>query len=87
MVERVDSRLTPSLSHVCKCGSSGSIWQVMMLTGARPSIFLSRSRIGRRYASHFSCPRMSSMARTTTASTPCSPTHCGVISLGNLPWT
>ena len=31
-----------------KCGSFGSMLHVMMLTGARPSIFLSRFRIGRR---------------------------------------
>src|SRR6266545_2547545 len=45
------SRLNPSLSQVCSCGSFGSRELVMMLTGARPSIFLRRRRIGRRNVS------------------------------------
>jgi len=53
-----------------------------MLTSARPSICLSRSRIGRRNDSYFCGSRRSSIERTTTASTPGSPTHCGVINLG-----
>ena len=86
MVDRVDleADALPS-ARFCRCGSFGSTWQVMMLTGARPSICFSRSRIGRRYASYFvRAPRMSSMARMTTASTPGSPTHCGVVELGEV---
>src|SRR5262245_41250759 len=76
----------PSLSQVCSCGSFGLTEQVMMLTGALPSIGCRRRRIGRRKVSYLAGSRMSSMARMTTASTPSSPTHCGVISLGNLAW-
>jgi hypothetical protein len=56
----------------------------MMLTGARPSIFFSRSRMGRRNASYFAGSRMSSIARMTAASTPGSPIHCGVTNFGVL---
>src|SRR5262245_3553510 len=38
-----------------------------------------RSMIGRRNASYFGASRMSSIARMTTAFTPGSPIHCGVV--------
>jgi len=54
----------------------------MMLTGPRPSIFFKRSMMGRKHFSYGSVLRMSSMDSTTTASTPGSPIHWGVTSLG-----
>ena len=43
---------SPSVSQAWSRGSLGSTWLVMMLTGARPSIALSRLRIGRRNVSY-----------------------------------
>ena len=77
---------SPSASHVWSCGSLGSTLLVMMLTGARPSMALSRSRSAEDNASYRAVSRMSSMASTTTASTPGSPTHIGVKSLGESGW-
>jgi len=81
------SRLTPSLSHVWSWGACGSTLQDMMLSGARPSIFFRRSRMGRRKASYFAGSDMSSIERIATASTPSSPIHWGVVSFGNEPET
>ena len=55
---------------------------IFRLTGARPSIFFNRSKMGLKKFSYFGASRMSSIPNVTTASTPFSPTHCGVISLG-----
>ena len=59
---------------------------VIILTGARPSIFFNRSKIGRKNFSYPAAARISSMPKVTTASTPSSPTHCGVMSLGKSRW-
>ena len=76
------SMLSPSRNHFWRCGSEGLTKFVKMESGARPSIFASRSRIGRRNASYFAGCRMSSIDNTMAASTPGSPIHCGVTSFG-----
>ena len=80
------ARLTAALAE-CASQPAANAIRLLMLTGARPSIFFRRRRIGRRNSSYFLESRMSSMARMTTASTPSSPTHCGVMSFGKSRWT
>jgi hypothetical protein len=51
MIVVCGSILRPSSSHCRNSGCSTSSWLPMQLTGARPSICLSRSSTGRRNAS------------------------------------
>jgi len=75
----------PSLSQVWSKGyrRAGRRFCRKCSRGGRPSSFIQalEDRAQSR-ASYFFESRMSSMARMTTASTPGSPTHCGVVSLG-----
>src|SRR3954464_4507242 len=73
---------SPSANQFVNRGSLGVGATEKMLTGARPSIFFNRSSNGRKNFSYGSLARMSSTPNVTTASTPVSPTHCGVVNFG-----